>query len=393
MLTHVELLSLSHLLQDEHVLSVYIDGSVRDPAQRHTWRVELDHALEATRRSLDGATHAERAAFEDCVALLENRLARLGGTGAVGAPGWVAFITRTVVHLAEPVSAPVPTLALWAVGICLTPYVRALKQTRPVAVVVADARKARIYRYVSGSLTRAETIHARAVTEAPSHMGNPPTPGFHGGTRGSTGESAAQRALKHGTDQMIDEVVRAATALAGPDGYIVVGGIPRVAGQLALTMERVAVGRVLHVHTLDVHATDADLAAAAQESASALRDAKDLRNVSDIIASGEAAGAASLGAEATRYALEQGAVREVYVTERYIREHTVAAEEAVRAALSQDAVVEEVSRGVASVLDERGGICARLRYALMKPGASLSLVSGDRGAPLAPSAERAEVTG
>lgn len=42
MLTHTELLSLSHLLRDEHVLSVYIDGAIHDPAQQRAWRVRWD---------------------------------------------------------------------------------------------------------------------------------------------------------------------------------------------------------------------------------------------------------------------------------------------------------------------------------------------------------------
>ena len=34
MLTHDELISLSHVLRDERVLTVYIDGASEDPASR-----------------------------------------------------------------------------------------------------------------------------------------------------------------------------------------------------------------------------------------------------------------------------------------------------------------------------------------------------------------------
>jgi hypothetical protein len=373
MLTHTELLSLSNLLRDEHVLSVYIDGTSHDPARQHAWRVQLDHSLEAARRSLTSAPHAERAAFEGCVALLDERLARLGVTGAIGAPGWVAFITPSKVHLAEAAPAPMPTLAVWSTGICLTPYVRALKQTRPVVVVVADARKARIYRYAAGTLESPETIHAHAVTEPPSHMGAPPQRGFHGGTRGATGEAAEERALAAGTTRMVADVVRTASELAGLDGWIVAGGIPRVATRLAHAIERVAEGRVQRVE-LDVHATDAQVAAAARDGASALRDAADLRAVEEIIAAAEHTGPAAIGPEATGYALEQACVRELYLSESYVRDHPLAAEQAVRAALAQDAVVEEVSREVASRLDAHEGVGARLRYPLAKAGASMSIL-------------------
>ena len=364
MLTRDELVSLSHLLREAQVLSVYVNGVVHDPARRLAWRVELAHALDETRRSVAGSPRAERVAFEECVTLLEDRLARLVGWGTLATPGWVGFVTHDGVRLAEPVPAPVPTLAVWSAGMCLTPYVRALKQARPVVVVVTDARKARIYRCLAGALARLETIHAHVVADTPSHMGNPPSVGFHGGTHGETGEAAAQRAQQHGTARMITDVVRVATTLAGHDGWIVVGGIPGVAARLARAARHVAEGRVLHVQSLDVHATDAQLLATAQASASQLRDTVDLARVSDILVDAETRRTASCGEEATRSALEQGSVRELYFTERFFLDHRTVAEQAVRDAFDQGALVEEVSRDVAALLDAHGGIGARLRYAL-----------------------------
>jgi hypothetical protein len=72
-------------------------------------------------------------------------------------------------------------------------------------------------------------------------------------------------------------------------------------------------------------------------------------------------------------------VRALYLTERYCLDHAAAAEQAVRTAFAQAAVVEEVSRSVASLLDEHGGIGARLRYALAGVP-RISTVSTDREA-------------
>lgn len=375
MLTLVELSSLSHLLRDERVLSVYIDGASHDPALRHAWRVHLDHALKEARRSTEGASHSERAAIDDCIALLEERLARIGG--AVGAPGWVAFVTQTRVHHAEAVPAPVPTIAIWGNGPLLTPYVRALKQNRPVVAVIADARKARLYCYAAGALTPAESIHAHAVTEPPLHMGNPPSPGFHGGTRGATGHDAAQRALAEGTSRMVDDVARSAVGLAGSDGWIIVGGIAAVAAQVTRAIELVVGGRVRHVESLDVHATDAQVEAAARQGASDLRDAADLKHLAEIT-SHAATATVTLGQAATRHALDQSCVRELLLTEQYVKDHAVDAEQAVRAALAQDAVVEVVSRDVARRLDGHGGIVARLRYQLPERETAALTSSDDR---------------
>ena len=377
MLTHDELLSLSHLLRNDQVLSIYIDGTNRDPAQRHAWRVQLNQSLDAARQSLAGTSHDTRTAFDDCVALLENELATLADSGSVRAPGFIAFITRTRVHLAERVAATMPTAAIWGTGPYLTPYVRALKQSRPVVIVVADARASRIYQYRSGVLLRNDTIHTHAVTPEPSHMGAPPSPGYHGGTRGATGEAGEQRAHLAATERMLAEAAGKAVTLAGHDGWIVVGGVARTATQLTRRIAQTASERVQECESLDVHSTDAEIAAAAQTHASLLRDAYDSHQVADVIAAVEAGAAGTLGAEATRYALEQACVRELYFTEHYVRDNGWAAEEMVRAAMAQNAKVEEVVRDVATHLDAYGGIAARLRYPLTTRGASVPITTAE----------------
>jgi hypothetical protein len=391
MLTHSELVSLSHLLRDEKVLSVYIDGAVTDPGRRRVWLVELDRELRTIRRSLDGAPHDEREAFAECVTVLDEQLALLNGS-TVRAPGWVAFIAGGVVHSATTVHAPTPTLARWETGIHLTPYVRALKQSRPVVVVVSDARTARVYRYQFGALSHEDTIRASVVTEPPSHMGNPPRPGFHGGTRGSTGEESAQRSQLAATERMMAEVAPRVLALAGSDGWIVVGGTARAAAQVARAVEPRARGRLLLHESLDAHASEAAVEAVARASASTLRDTADLGSVAEMIAVAHHARAA-LGKDATRYALEQACVRELYLTERFAREHDALAEQAVRSAFSQGASVDVVAREVAAQLDAQGGIGAWLRYVPPGPGAidavEADAATVDHSAPMPASAASA----
>ena len=69
-----------------------------------------------------------------------------------------------------------------------------------------------------------------------------------------------------------------------------------------------------------------------------------------------------MGPADTRTALLQASVRELYLTHRYLQEHASEAEEAIRAALEQDAEVEEVSGHAAALLDEHGGMAAGLRF-------------------------------
>jgi hypothetical protein len=361
MLSLQDLASISRELRDEHVLTVYLDSGFDDPALRTAWREKIDRSIKNVRRHLVAASHAEKASFEHCVELLNQRLSELAG--GVGAPGWVALITVQGVRVAEKIRAPMPTLALWTIGACVAPYVRALKQERPVVVIVADASTARLYRYVRGVVEPAHILRARAVMEEPVHMGDAPRPGFHTGTRGTTGRDASRLAHRVATDRLIEEVTRRSLEMAGHDGWIIVAGIPEVGTHIARTLDGLASGRVLHLHGVDVHSTDAGVRAAAERGASQLRDEMDVRRVAEITGAADDPRLVTCGPAATRRALDRASVRELYLTPRFVEGHLADAEYSVRAAIAQSATIEEVSRVAAQRLDEFGGVGARLRFA------------------------------
>jgi hypothetical protein len=360
MLTHVQLVALHRALSKKRVLSVYLDGSASDPAMQRSWRVQLDHNLLDLRRWLADSPHAEREEFDRCVRWLDGAVA--GFIAGIGAPGWAAFITAEGVHEAQALPAPTPTLAVWSTGPSIAPYVRVLKEHRPVVVVVADARKASIYRYQSGKPDRVEVVRAHHVVDRPHHMGTPARQGFHTGTRGSAGRDAAQRSLLQGRTRMLTEAADRAQELAGSDGWILIGGIKRVAARLAERLETHAPHRVTQVSTLDVHATESDIADVAREAASELRDRVDDRRVAEILDLAGAQGLGAVGPADARLALERSCVRDLYVTHRYLEDHASDAEMAIRAALDQDAFVEEVSGPAAERLDRLGGMAAGLRF-------------------------------
>ena len=87
-----------------------------------------------------------------------------------------------------------------------------------------------------------------------------------------------------------------------------------------------------------------------------------VRQIAEIASADTSHDAAALGPAATRRALERRTVRELYLTGRYLEDHMAEAEDAVRQALDQGALIEQVSHDAAARLDEHGGIAARLRY-------------------------------
>ena len=376
MLTYPELVRLERALRDERVLSIYVHGAAEDPATRLAWRTDLDRSLRDLRRWLLGSSHEEREAFERCVTKLGELLKPFAA--GLPSPGWAGFIVDGIARDAERLPVPMPTMAIWSTGMCVAPYIRALKATRPVIIAVVDSRVARIYRYRIGALDELATIHAHATIDTPAHMGDTPRAGFHPGVHGETGHDAVQRARAAGTDRMLREAEVVVGKYAALDEGIVIGGASRVAARFRRALAKSVSERVLQLESLHADATAAEIAAAASHGASALRDATDLRHVAEIVAGDN--DIAAVGPAATRRALERRTVRELYITPRFLEDHMADAEEAVRQALDQGAIVEQLSREAAAALDDHGGLGARLRYRVPAGATdSVALVPNARG--------------
>jgi len=360
MLTQVQLVALHRSHRGERVLSAYVDGTAANPAEQRAWRVQVDRGLKDVRSWLEGSAHAEREEFERCARMLEAELD--GFDPSVGAPGWAGFITSDGVIDAQRVPVPMPTLITWSTGPCIAPYVRALKEEQAAVIVLTDARRAELHRYRHGRFDRVETIRAHHAVGRPTHMGDAPRRGFHTGTRGTAGRDAAQQSMLEGRDRMLVEAAERATDLAGPDGWILIAGIPRVVARLDEILSATVPDRVGRVSELDIHASDAAISEAARTGATSLRQARDLRVVSEIVDRSEAGGLGAVGASATQRALGNESVFELVVTRRYLEDHAPEAEDAVRAAFDQRAAVEEVSGPAADLLDRFGGIGAMLRF-------------------------------
>jgi hypothetical protein len=120
--------------------------------------------------------------------------------------------------------------------------------------------------------------------------------------------------------------------------------------------------RALHASTLDVHATEAQIAAVARESASALRNAFDLEQISESLAGGQGESKGVTGYADCLRVLATRSVRDLYFTERFLDDRPTDAETAVRLALECHASIEHVSGAAAERVDARGGIAARLWY-------------------------------
>jgi len=361
MLTYGNLVDLEHALRDKTVLSVYVNGENGDPATRDRWRADLRHSFDDIESWLRGSSHAERETFAACRDMALKELA--GFSPTTGERGWTGFFTADGPYHLGAVRVAVPTMAAWSTGPCVAPYVRALKENRPVLVAVVDSTQARLFRYVEGEVNLLETIERKATVDQPYHMGGPPRTGFHSGTRGRAGTDAAQKEDQNARDRMLADAASRIGALAADGAWIVIGGIPVVATSALGLLAPDLAARATRAEHLDVHATDAQVAECARESASKLRDADDLKRIEETVSAAEAGRAGAIGVVDTQRALERAQVRELFITQKFLENQAADADAAVRRAMDEGATVEHVSGEAAARVDALGGMAARLRYA------------------------------
>jgi hypothetical protein len=342
------------------VLTVYVDARVTDPALRHAWRPALTTAVRAARAAI--ADEHERADFDRAAAHLDGPLPALGGVWS--APGWVAFVTPDGPLYAAAVPVQVPTLVEWRDGPFVSPYLRVLKQHRPVIVTLVDSRSARFFRYAWGVVTPLPEMTLAVHDE----LALPPFELRATSSPAPRGALATERASRRrlALFRRLGALLGARVAeLAGPDGWVLIGGTPewaRLAGEALST--RFA-ERLLVAGSLDHDAAEHDIARAAKEAATALRATHGRALLDRLLERAVPQGRAEMGLPATQRALHAQAVDLLLLSPEFVRLHAGDAEDAARAALAHGADVEVLSGEAAGFLDRvADGVAARLRFAI-----------------------------
>lgn len=371
MLTPKELQDLWRDLADTRVLSVYLDSRVTDPAMREAWRPALLTAIRTAGASI--TDDADRAEFDRAAAFLREPSSPPGGVWS--APGWVAFATSEGVRYAADLPVkPIP-LAVWGDGPVVAPFMRAMKQLRPVIVALVESRAAHVYRYSLGRLEAIEELVApdeEAGSEKAGAFRGSSTPA----ARGAVGTETAQRRRLASFQRMATSLGDRLEALAGEDGWVLIGGTSEWAHHAYDAVVRHFPGRIMISPTLHHGATNAEIVRHAKDAASDLRGTHGRVLVRQILdrAGGNARGAA--GVPAVRQALAATAVDLLLVSPEFIRLHEPEAEEMVRAALSQGAEVEAPSGDAAEELDRAAqGVAARLRFPVDRQAPTVDLTA------------------
>jgi peptide subunit release factor 1 (eRF1) len=362
MLTHDKLMELYRELKTQKVLSVYVDGDQHDPAERNMWRTRLEREINIRKKELEAnGDDAARHAFEEAWGHLKELLEPFDAF--LPEKGWVGFATPEKAWYGESVSAATPDGIYWEDGLRVAPYVRGLKQERPVLVLLVDSQRARIIRYHQGEATELEDVRADTFMGDTTDVGISKRPSGFTGRRGETSTDLSQRILEVSADRMIKYVMEKVSHELAHDGFLVVGGVQEVVARVKKAVAKGMTGRVTEASSMHVEMSLPEVREGVKGAASELNQGfqKDLLDM--VVDGARSNGKACLGRNETVRALSEMRVDTLLLSRTFIRAQPDDAEECVGAAMAQDAAVEELSEESAARLDrEGGGIGARLRY-------------------------------
>jgi hypothetical protein len=361
MQSHDEVVQLNQELAGTKVLSVYLNAEETDPAVRRAWRVRLNAMLKALDDGLKDAPEEERTSARAAAALLRRELERYGGL--LPERGWVGFATPDRLWHAAPSPAPMPDFIRWEDGAHVAPYLRAMKQSRPVTAVLTNRRHARIVRYMHGELREEGEFWSDAATADGSSAGSSKRASTHSGVRGESRGDAAKRSEQVAAQRMLREVQDALSEPTSEGHLLVVAGAPETTAALLHALPERARERTIEVSGVHADATPAELKDVIESAASALSVRLQQALVEQVIDITRSAGRACLGREHTERALQAGAVETLILSRSFARAEPDLAERLVDHAFAQGAAVEEISEVAAKDLDREGGIGARLRFA------------------------------
>lgn len=361
MLTHDKLVELYRELQEEHVLSVYLDGEEHDPAERSKWRKQLDSMVAECRKKVEDGPQEDRERFEEALSRLQEELQ--GFDAFIPGRGWVGFATPDQVWYAEQLPVPMPDQAAWEPGIRVAPYVRALKQDRPVVVVLVDSQRARVFEYRSGEIQELDDLRADTFLGDLTDVGMRKRSAHRSGMRGETATDQAQRILEVSSERMLKELVDLLVERMDERGFLVVGGTPERVRHAASAVPKHMRDRVAERPSMHLDMTLPEVKEVAEHAASQMSKQHQERLLDEVIEMARSGGRACLGPEETERALREMRVHTLLISRNFREANPDFADRCVGTAFAQDAAVEELSALGADRLDREGdGIGARLRF-------------------------------
>lgn len=347
-------------LDNVPVLSVYIAPMDSDPAQRRAWRKRLDAGIAYASRHLDaGSADAFKLACKEVLAQVRGR------HGFPGDRGHAVFATAHGVVAELQLPAATSDVVRWRRGALLGPLLRSLRHDQALVAVLSDSRRVRLLRWQHGELAEQVDFRADDYIDDLTDRNMSKRAARSSGVRGETAKDAAQRILRQESAHLLEHV---AGVISAEDAAlpVIVGGPATAAGAL----HRMLLDRGVRAQVepgLHVLMSLQELRAAVEPIAAELAHAAQLAVVR---AMQELSGADERAVWGDTDSADAAARRQsdlLLLTPRFLDEHEEPAEELIARILDGGGAVAVVSGEAERVLDEEGGVAARLRYVRKEP--------------------------
>ncbi len=361
MLNREALAELHRTWREEKVLSVYLDGRAHDFSERKLWRKRFEHAVSEARRLLNGSAPEQVETFEEAVREVEGALA--GYDQFLPDRGWVGFARPGELVHGQAVRVPMPDLVRWENGIRVAPYVRALKQDRPVIGALVDSRRARIFEYRGGVMNEIHDLFHDPTTEDLASISVSKRAANHSGVRGKTGTDAYQRSVDVEAERLVKRLVDKLVELAGTDGLVVVGGTPEAANGTLHHLPANLRRRAVEEASTKLEMSDAEVRDMMEGAASKVNQALQAELLQEVLDLANSGGRGALTPRDVEPALEEARVDTLLLSRSFIQANPDYADRLVGMAFEHGAEVEELAMDGGQRLDSEGqGVAARLRY-------------------------------
>jgi hypothetical protein len=352
-----DLAGFSRALEGQMVLSVYIARENEDPGMGSAWMKRLEVRLGDLRADLEAMTPSEVPAFDRAVGSVLSSLESFGRV--LPHEGWCAFSTEDRLWLAEALPFRPSEMVRWRLGAAVAPYVRALKEERPVVLAVLSGLHANVYRYEHGELSQPIEVHAEWPPAEAGDVGISKRASRASGVRGATKADYAKRAQDENVrrhHKQLEDVLR---EMAGDDDVVMLGGTQKAIHAVRKDLEELFRGHLVELPEVTYDSPRAELISHLRGAASRLTEERQ----AELLDACEDPHKGSTGWNETYRALAAGAVDKLLVSRGMVEATPDDAERLVRLALAQGAAVEEVGGELAARLTSHdGGVCARLRF-------------------------------
>jgi len=354
------------------VLSVYftprstLDDAGGQAVHARPWVHAVERELDNLRLQHVVASGEERLALDTALARFDEW--RDAHAPEASAPGFVVFASTEGVLHAGVTAMPVRTGAVWQQGAHLAPLLRDVSLGPAAAVLVVDARRVHLHRFLApGRLEPVEMLATDTSSEVERRTGSALGP-FHAGTRGGTATDQSERLHLAARHQLYDEAMRHADAIADPEGWIVIAGTARAVAAASAAVPRAHTWRTITLTPFDVNAADAEVARAVAGVVAAHEAQRDRDVVREILEAHGSRGRGVAGLAATRAAVARDGVATLLLSPRFVEQRPRDADALLAEALTRGATVRQIGGMAAEEADLRAeGVVARLRYRVNDP--------------------------